>query len=135
MGCSGFQAEQDAGTHISALENTSFKLEEGDTADFEGIGVSVTFSRLTSDSRCPTSSGPDPINCFWEGQVEAEFSITASNKQEQFSFVGFVGDGATSLTHEFGNHVLHLERVDPYPTYPDPSDDEVVATLRLERRD
>ena len=132
-GCSGFQAEQDAGQHISAFANTSFQLNEGDTADFEGIDLSVTFTRLKADSRCPRSTTEDAINCFWEGQVEADFSIRSGSDDEKFSLIGFVGDGTTSLTHVFGDFVLHLERVDPYPTLPDPSDDPVVATLRLER--
>ena len=131
-GCSGFQAEQDAGARISAIENTSFQLYEGDTAVFDGANLSITFARLESDSRCPVSTTSDPINCFWEGQVNAAFSIKYSGGEDVFSFVGFVGDGTSSLIHEFGGYILHLERIDPYPTLPDPSDDAVVATLRLD---
>ena len=133
-GCSVLSAEGDSGGRIFVSGSESFQLHEGDTAILEDLGVSLTFIELVSDSRCPVSTGPEDIQCFWEGQIEADFLLKEHNGPEiTFRFTGFIQDGSAPLVREVDVFTVYLERMDPYPTYPDPSDGPVVATLRVER--
>ena len=134
FGCNNLNAEQEVVATYSALLGDPFQLQLGDTAVFDSVDITITFNELTEDSRCPISTTDATLNCFWEGQVQAEFVYREANNTEiDVRFVGFVQEGAPALEWDLGDFSLFLERVDPYPTHPDPSTDPIVATLRLER--
>ena len=47
---------------VTADLNKKFELPVGDTATINGQGLTIIFTQVTEDSRCPIG-----VECFWEG--------------------------------------------------------------------
>lgn len=83
-------------------------LSAGSTYEVPGRGTTVTFVRVTEDSRCPTG-----VNCVWEGDAAVELHVQAG--------------AAAPLTVQLHTHDrfdreatagglrLRLESLEPYP--------------------
>jgi hypothetical protein len=78
-----------------------------------GEGVTITFSRLLSESRCPA----DAI-CVTSGFVEVMVSV---NGVQHVLTLGDMDEGDTS-TVDANGHTITLLDVQPYPLASDPAD-------------
>lgn len=102
----------------------SFELKIGQTIQAEKL--TVTFSNVTEDSRCPSD-----VRCVWAGRVVVEFTAKIPN-----------GNGTIEMTPNtryppkagFGGYRLVLYDVNPYPSVKDPIKREAYSvTMAVEK--
>lgn len=83
-------------------------LRIGQSVVIKGEDLKITFSEVTSDSRCPTG-----VTCVWAGEVSCNIEIYHSGK---ISFLKFVypgsADSYSQLTYE---GYTYSYKVEPYP--------------------
>lgn len=83
---------------------TSFRLPEGASATVTGEGLTITFARLITDSRCPLDA-----QCIWAGEVK--IAVTADQAGAPVTLE--LGDAQPQGTYR--GYSIHLVSVDPYP--------------------
>jgi hypothetical protein len=110
---------------VPADLNEKFELPVGDTATINGEGLTIIFTQVTEDSRCPIG-----VNCFWEGDGEVELVLSKSGYTTQTVTLH------TTLTPQavmYAGYTISLLELAPYPVYPNPIDpNDYVATLLVE---
>jgi hypothetical protein len=92
-----------------------FSLGGGQEAVFGGGDLSVRFSELLEDSRCPTE-----VECFWTGQARIAVivqSIGRAATTAYFNTNPAPGEGVTSV--RAGDYTVELISLEPYPRTPD----------------
>jgi hypothetical protein len=106
-----------------------FRLEEAQSARIEGTDLVVTFTRLVSDSRCPTN-----VTCIQAGEATIAIKVTGLDGPQSFHLTTPGNAGANEK--RLGTFLIQLQEVEPYPM--DPADGAVpdvhaVAVLRVSR--
>ena len=105
--------------------NQPFTLALGQTARLEEADLSLTFSDLLEDSRCPSR-----VTCVWAGQA----IITVRVQQGEGETTSFEMNSNPSLKQDtitYAGYEIQLTQLDPYPQDPGqpiPPDD-YMATL------
>lgn len=100
----------------------SVSVRVGDTAAVGSTGVTITFLRVTEDSRCPLNAV-----CVWEGNGRVELTLSSA--------YGATKDVALNTTTEpvFSGLRIVLAALNPYPTGDPPDADDYVATFQVEQ--
>ncbi len=89
--------------HHDVAIGEGFSLAVGETASIEGADLSIKFSRVVQDSRCPSD-----VQCVWAGNGEIElvarsgrtistFTLNTSSGAKEFA-INFYRIGLASLT-------------------------------------
>jgi hypothetical protein len=89
--------------------NEEFTLAPGQTAGVEGTSLSVTFERVTDDSRCPID-----VTCIWEGDATVVLKVK-NGTEEETREVHTQGGEPRSRKTRAGEHVITLVRLEPVP--------------------
>lgn len=79
------------------------------------------------DSRCPKD-----VTCFWEGNIEATFTLIKDNTKKKFDLVLHANQPTIAEVSSFR---FCLQKVEPYPSSTDHTSDQSVVTLEVERTD
>ena len=85
-----------------------FSLAIGQSAAIESEGLTLKFVRVVGDSRCP-----EGVECFWQGEVSCEVSVTYSGSSYQMVLTqpGLTSEPASKTFQQF----RFTFSVDPYP--------------------
>jgi hypothetical protein len=92
-----------------------FTLGGGQEAVFDGGDLSVRFSELLEDSRCPTE-----VECFWTGQARIAVIVHAIGRPSAtayFNANSAPGENVQSV--RAGDYAVELTSLEPYPRTPD----------------
>lgn len=81
-----------------------FRLSEGGTATVAGEGLTVTFSHVLTDSRCPRG-----VQCIWAGEVRIAVTL------RQGGDAATIDLGDTLPPVGYRAYLIRLVAVDPYP--------------------
>jgi len=95
------------------------EIDFGQTAPFNEGNFSVQFEELLEDSRCPEG----PVACFWEGRVRVQINI--SDREDSYSYELITKNsinGDSLVTVEYGQYIIELKEVNPYPVFQEPVD-------------
>lgn len=107
---------------VNANLNQKFELPVGDTAYLSSASLTIIFTGVSEDSRCPIG-----VDCFWEGDGAVDLTLSKPGYSTQNVTLH------TTLTPQsvtYGGYTISLQGLDPYPVYPNPIDpDDYVATL------
>jgi hypothetical protein len=95
-------------SEIHAISGQEFSLAIGQTAVISGENVSVKFTDVVGDSRCP-----DGVMCVWAGQVSCSLDVVKSGAASQMVITA-PGDTTDYTDNTYQNYRLQF-RVDPYP--------------------
>jgi hypothetical protein len=108
------QVEPLADGPISATFNLPFQLPLGRAADVAEGALTVTWTHLLDDSRCPTQ-----VSCVWDGEARLALTVQPAGAAAQEVEIT-TNSGAGPDTVEVGGYVVRLWEVTPYPDQPDP---------------
>lgn len=113
VGCQlGRVADADPDTFTLGQE---FALGGGQEAVLDGGGVSVRFSELLEDSRCPTD-----VECFWTGQARIAVVLAAVGRPSATAYFNTnPAPGENKQSVRAGDYTLELKKLEPYPRTPD----------------
>ncbi len=103
-----------------------FRLGVGETAGLPGEDLTVRFTGVTGDSRCPSD-----VTCFWAGDAEVEVRLS---RGEEEASVSLHTNGGTQHPREAQalGCTLRLEDVEPYPSSKaEIAPEDYVVTLEL----
>lgn len=121
------------GSDLPAAPNTTvpvgadFVLATGESAAADGGRLTVAFSGITSESRCPVNA---LIQCVWGGLARAGLRVTADAATRDVSLETL----APRDTATVGAYLLRLVEVNPVPTTTDPiAPSSYRVTLRVTR--
>lgn len=122
----GCQSRQAAAAPAEYNLNEVFAIGGGQQASIRGENVSLRFTDVLEDSRCPTA-----VDCVWMGQariaVEVQPQGSAPTKTE---FNTNAAPGQTMQTATVGVYTIELQSLDPYPETTEPiAFEEYLATL------
>ena len=102
-----------------------FKLAYGQTADIRGEGLSLTFSEVSEDSRCPTGA-----TCITAGRAAI---VVKAMKGGSTADLRLTMPGAA--TAGFQEYSITVAALTPHPAVDHlPAHGEYTATLQVERR-
>jgi hypothetical protein len=99
---------------IVAEPGVAFSLPVGKTAALGGNGSRITFTRVTEESRCPTS-----VVCVWEGDAKIEVTVSRDGgapASRVFSLKVPDNEGRV------GDLFVRFVSLAPYPRNPGPAD-------------
>lgn len=108
-----------------------FVLGGGQEAVFSGNDLSVRFSELLEDSRCPTE-----VECFWTGQARIAVIVKPTGRPSTTAYFNTnPTPGENVHTVRAGEYSVELRKLEPYPRTPeDPiSFEDYRATLFVGR--
>ena len=107
--------------------NETFVLQYGETKTLDGDHLSVTFSSLTGDSRCPANA-----TCIWAGQAIVQIDIQEGMQSHPTELViGTLSEDQKSKT-VINHYQVELLKVIPYPEIPEvniPADQYAVQLI------
>ncbi len=104
----------------------SFRLSVGEEARLTSADLTVRFSAVTSDSRCPKD-----VQCFWAGDAAVEVVLTRDEESATVSVHTHGDEPYPRETNAMG-YTLRLEGLEPYPTSKGKiAPEDYVATLQL----
>jgi hypothetical protein len=89
--------------------NEEFTLAPGETASVKGTSVSLTFERVSEDSRCAVD-----VTCIWEGDAVVVLKVKTET-EEVTREVHTQGGEPRSRKAPAGDFVVTLVRLDPAP--------------------
>ena len=87
-----------------------FRLEVGEEIRLPSEDLTVHFSGVTGDSRCPTG-----VNCFWAGDAAVELRLVQGSEEAVIT-VHTHGDRKYPRQAEAFGCTLHLEKLEPHPS-------------------
>ena len=99
----------------------------GQEAVFSGNDLSVRFSELLEDSRCPSE-----VECFWTGQARIAVIVQPTGRPSTTAYFNTnPAPGENVQTVRAGDYSVELRKLEPYPRTPDDpaSFDDYRATL------
>lgn len=102
---------------------TPFLLAPGQQSNCLDCEVSVSFTKVVSDSRCPSD-----VDCVWAGIAEVELSVETEGESHVI-LLATVGENNSIVV---GGYLFSLGAVDPYPTSQNPiaqSDYRITLTV------
>jgi len=112
----GCQVSREAGAvPVTFTLGQEFTLGGGQEAVFGGGDLSVRFSELLEESRCPTE-----VECFWTGKARIAVIVQAIGRPSTtayFSSNPAPGENAQSV--RAGDYAVELTSLEPYPRTPD----------------
>lgn len=126
---SGCPPEPDPDLQMTDL-GEAFTLEFEETEEIPSEGLSLKFTKVVLDSRCPTD-----VTCVTAGFVKVEVLVN-QNGQSLGIHALAIGEGVDQSTADVGDYRIELLAVDPYPDDPDrpiPQSDYEIK-LVVERR-
>ena len=100
-----------------------FLLAPGEQYNCLDCDVSVSFTKVVSDSRCPLD-----VDCVWAGIAEVELSVETEG-ESQVILLATVGENNRIIV---GGYLFSLGAVNPYPTLQNPiaqSDYRITLTV------
>lgn len=107
----------------SKATQTELNLAMGESVDVNG--VSVTFTQIAEDSRCPRYT-----NCIWEGRAIVDLQVKGSNGAPEIHtvIIGALRSGESANKVINISEDLNIEVVDlkPYPGDEEPVDSPVL---------
>ncbi|MBN7815027.1 hypothetical protein [Algoriphagus pacificus] len=80
------------------------------TINFCTEPISITFSKILGDSRCPEN-----VQCIWQGVVELEVVIAVNGTEEKFSLSSYPPFNNIPSEVSFMGYLFKLVDVTPYP--------------------
>ena len=86
---------------------TNFDISTNQTLSIQPQGIMIQLVNVT-DSRCPSD-----VTCIWAGQVSVDLALQMNENNNLLTLVSSAGN---SSAKSFSNYVVHLVKVDPYPT-------------------
>ncbi len=88
-----------------------YEINFQESATFDNGNLEISFVEVVEDSRCPST-----IDCVWEGRAWVRMNIT------EIDIVGSIDlitensiNRDSMLTAEFGDFLIELKEVKPYP--------------------
>lgn len=90
---------------------TPFLLAPGEQYNCLDCDVSVSFTKVVSDSRCPLD-----VDCVWAGMAEVEVSVEI----EGASHTILLATAGENNRIALGGYLFSLGEVSPYPTLQNP---------------
>lgn len=98
-------------TKKSTQENLIY-LKEGETKFLKDQKMNVTFTGITSDSRCP-----EDVKCIWAGAATASIKIMTTTSRPMQIELSTENLPSKSLTksQNIAGYTISLEKVLPYP--------------------
>ena len=113
VGCQSLQA--DAAPAEYNL-NEVFALGGGQQASIRGENLSLRFTDVLEDSRCPTA-----VDCVWTGQARIAVEVQPQGSAPTTTeFNTNTAPGQTMQKASFGEYTIELQSLDPYPQTPEP---------------
>ncbi|MBB6327174.1 hypothetical protein FHS59_002802 [Algoriphagus iocasae] len=114
---------------------TDYQLETPVEVDFKSTinfcsePVSITFSKLIGDSRCPEN-----VQCIWQGLVELEVILAVNGTEEKFTLSSYPPFNGIPSEVEFKGYLFKLMDVTPYPnTTKSYSEKDYTVILEVEK--
>lgn len=103
-----------------------FDLKVGESATVGPQGLTVGFSELLSDVRCPIG-----LLCFWEGDATAQmWANLPGESREDFQLHTY---GGFKWKFLYEDYEITLTRISPYPVYEEPiPPGDYVATVQVD---
>ncbi|MBN3580861.1 hypothetical protein JYB64_00580 [Algoriphagus aestuarii] len=101
------------------------------TINFCTEPISITFSKILGDSRCPENA-----QCIWQGVVELEVTLAVNGTEEKFSLSSYPPFNNIPSEVSFKGYLFKLVDVTPYPnttkTY---TEKDYAVTLQVEKEE
>ena len=94
--------------------NEVFTLGGGQQASIRGENLSLRFTEVPEDSRCPTA-----VDCVWAGQARVAVDVQPQGSAPtttQFT----VNTSQETPTATVGDYTIELQSLDPYPETTEP---------------
>lgn len=111
---------------LEADTEEPFRLGLGEVAALDEQRLFVRFEEVVAEGRCP-----EGVACVWAGSARIRLVVWTHPGSEVDVFLDTHRDLISSAV--VGDHILHLEDVEPYPVYSrKPTFEEYVAVLRVE---
>jgi len=104
--CGGAEDAGGRSQHLTASLGREYVLGFGETLHVEG-GLSLEFTTLAEDSRCPTS-----VTCVWAGN--ARILLTAISPRSTGN-LELNTNGQFPTSAPFESYIIELRKLDPYP--------------------
>jgi len=111
---------------VTAQLGTEFRLKGGQSAAVEGENLTITFSAVAEDSRCPVD-----VECFWAGRVIVVLDVDKDSQRLGEVAIEWSASGAPARA-EVGDYTLQLRGVEPHPrqdTQPIPLTDYTITLV------
>jgi hypothetical protein len=111
--------------------NQPFALAGGQDGLIPSEKLSLRFTEVLEDSRCPTQ-----VECFWTGQARIAISVQPDGGgPTNVEFNTNPAPGQTVKAATVGPYSVELESLDPYPQTPDDIEfEDYRATLLVRKR-
>jgi len=107
---------------------TPFTLKFGEMAEATDKSVSVVFTAVKEDSRCPRE-----VNCIQAGRAIVELSVMEGKETAVLQLV-LEGSGAATPGKPSGSYNYRLQKLDPWPVADKKTDAaDYVATILVEK--
>jgi hypothetical protein len=119
---------QDATADRSAPLDVEFTIKNGEQVSIEGQKLTIKFSSLFHDSRCPTD-----VVCGWAGNGAIVVEVSRKKKKAVQAMLNTLLDPKQI---EYKGYTIRLVALNPYPKTPgqiDPSQYE--AVLKVSKRE
>lgn len=94
---------------VTARLGEEFRLKGGQSATIEGEGLTITFSGVAEDSRCPVG-----VECFWAGRVIVVLDVDKDGQRLGEISLKWSAGGAPP-SEEVSGYMLELRSVEPHP--------------------
>jgi hypothetical protein len=114
------------GSTVPARLDEPFRLPRSETAVVASERLSVTFSGVESDSRCPAN-----VQCIRAGEARVRLELRLPGREQED--VILATEGAQPRYATYGAYDVHLVSLEPQPRT-DVQRPAYVATLRVVRR-
>lgn len=114
---------------LAAAVGVPFEVPLGGSFAVGDTGVTVGFSAVPEDSRCP-----DGVQCLWQGRAVVSVEVVDGDAAIESFTLAIPGDLTPDApeAHAVGPYTLRLLDLAPYPAAPGGSPGPYVATLVLE---
>jgi len=90
--------------------NAPIEIGFNKTISFCDESISITFSKLISDSRCPEN-----VVCVWQGLAEIEVLVNLDGQEKTFRLSTYPPFNNIPSEVIFGDYHFGLQNVFPYP--------------------
>jgi hypothetical protein len=113
------------GTGVQARRDEPFRLAPGQTATIAGEQLTVGFTGVESDSRCPAN-----VQCIRAGEARVRLAFRGFHTSADAILAT---EGAQPRSATFGAYAVHFIALEPQPRTDVPRP-QYVATFRVTRR-
>ncbi len=92
---------------VNAQLGTNFEISSNQTISIQPQGIMIQLVNVT-DSRCPSD-----VTCVWAGQAIINLALQMDGNNNLITLVSSAGNSSAKSS---GSYIVHLVKVDPYPT-------------------